>query len=729
MRPVWILDADGIEFDNREINNIYRTNTVDEFLDNEKKLGIAAPRGLGKTFLIKAKRMIMQNKHGVICLPINSMVDTISSPKFSDSNSRFFEDYINWKLLWKVSIQAAIIKQYWGYNLNDMLQNIYSEKLNCEIKKLLSLNFTRISEYVNYLICNERKATNIIFTNCNCLDVIFNSINTPICAFIDKVDQAFSNQAHEIIGQSKMSTGPRNASFWQFAQLSLADVSYELLAKNAHIKIYYSIRSEALVDAAQISETFQNVKQYYCELSYSREELQEMYCQYIRFEKDENLYDSSYKVENPSIAFLGIDKIDCKYIDNTNEPVFEYILRHTFLRPRDIMDICYHLYAANLKLVDKDNLEDKIREIVNRESQVNLETYISSTEKMLFGINREHIEYLCQLINVNVMNLKYLKYICQRLNENFKDINSFVCDKDCQNCEELHPFCQLYNIGLIGYLWESRTDEASIRFYNQSDSIIGSANHVLPVAKYYYLHPCLASKSEHTRIFRQRDSGRFNFARNVLVKHGTIINKNNYVQIDDMIKSALREIKNDRVFISSTCYDLSDERKRIDKALSDLGYDVVRSDSETFNPNLNGIHSHDHCIEEMMKCNRVIYIIGERYGSPYSGEKYKSVVQEIVSESQGKIENPSISFMEYYLARKYNKKIFVFVDKKVYDEKQIYSRNEKNFEKYNPVFTDKIDVFHIINFITHQKTDNWFRIYSDFLNLEELIKITFDNFI
>ena len=63
MRPVWILDADGIEFDNREINNIYRTNTVDEFLDNEKKLGIAAPRGLGKTFLIKAKRMIMQNKH------------------------------------------------------------------------------------------------------------------------------------------------------------------------------------------------------------------------------------------------------------------------------------------------------------------------------------------------------------------------------------------------------------------------------------------------------------------------------------------------------------------------------------------------------------------------------------------------------------------------------------------------------------------------------------------
>ena len=47
MKLVWILDADGIEFDNEEINNIFRTRMVDEFLEDEKKLGVAAPRGLG----------------------------------------------------------------------------------------------------------------------------------------------------------------------------------------------------------------------------------------------------------------------------------------------------------------------------------------------------------------------------------------------------------------------------------------------------------------------------------------------------------------------------------------------------------------------------------------------------------------------------------------------------------------------------------------------------------
>lgn len=50
-----------------------------------------------------------------------------------------------------------------------------------------------------------------------------------------------------------------------------------------------------------------------------------------------------------------------------------------------------------------------------------------------------------------------------------------------------------------------------------------------------------------------------------------------------------------------------------------------------------------------------------------------------------------------------------------------------NFE-YKPVFAEKNEIFKIINFISHQNVDNWFRLYSDIFNLDELIKITFDNF-
>lgn len=38
MKPVWILDADGIEFNNEEIDNVFSTLVVDQFLDNEKNL-------------------------------------------------------------------------------------------------------------------------------------------------------------------------------------------------------------------------------------------------------------------------------------------------------------------------------------------------------------------------------------------------------------------------------------------------------------------------------------------------------------------------------------------------------------------------------------------------------------------------------------------------------------------------------------------------------------------
>ena len=517
MRPVWILDADGIDFHDSEVNNIYINNVVREFLKNEKKLGISAPRGLGKTFLLKAKRNLFQQKSGVLCLPKNSMVDTVHIPRFYKSSLSFFENYDNWKTLWRISISMSILKQ-----LNEQ-QHIDINTFNAfstEISKLFSLNIHRAGEYFNYLISLDRKDINAIFYKGYTLDSALSNVDFSVCMFIDRVDQALSDQFYVCDDNvSKASIGPRNAKFWQYAQLSLADTAYDLFAYNKHIKIFYTIRSEAFVDAPHTSYNYQNIREYISDLRYSRKELYEMFKQYVENESNENLYFPEKKLTNPSEAFLGIKEIECKYVNDTNESVFQYILRHTFLRPRDIMDICYHLYVADLKLYSDDQLKDQIRTIINRESQVILETYISSTEQFLLGIKREHIEYLCQLLNTNVMNEKYIKYVCNRLNENFdksivadeniiaenKDVHKhkfdFWCQFNCENCEELHPFCQLFNIGLIGYIWRNRADVYSIRFNDLERGKLG-INHVLPKSDYYFLHPCLASKAEHMRKSR-----------------------------------------------------------------------------------------------------------------------------------------------------------------------------------------------------------------------------------
>lgn len=743
MKPVWILDADGIEFHNIAVNNIYRNSVVDEFIGNEKKLGVSAPRGLGKTFLLKAKRNAYQQKMGVLCLPMNSMVDTIHTPRFYRSSLSFFENYENWRTLWKISISISILKQL------DEQQHINLNTFNTlsdVVVKLFSLNIRRAGEYFNYLISLDRKDINTIFYSAISLDSALSNVDFSVCMFIDRVDQALSGQIYIYDNDniSKASIGPRNADFWKYAQLALADAAYEIISYNTHIKIYFTIRSEALVNAPEISYNYQNMREYISDLRYSKEELFSMFKQYVEYENNENLYYPEEKLINPLKSFIGIEEIECKYVDNTKESVFQYILRHTFLRPRDIMDICYHLYVANLKIYTDEKLENQIRTIVNRESQVILETYISSTEQFLLGIKREHIEYLCQLLNTNVMNEKYIKYICNRLNENFsqkniteveeiyKNKNSeeslvFWCKFNCKNCEELHPFCQLFNIGLIGYAWHNRADACYIRFHDMERGKIGT-NHVLPRANYYFLHPCLASKAEHARKSRVIGNDSFSFLRNVLVSGRTEINDTKFAEIDRHIGQALKAINDKRVFLSSTCFDLGEDRKRVDETLSESGFDVVRSDSAAFNTKLNEVHSHDHCIDEMLKCNLMVFLVGRRYGGVYRGKKYKWAVDEIIKQSNGQINEPSISLMEYYIARKNKKGIYVYVDYDVYNERMTYKLNKRNGNDFTPFFADNINIFHVIEFITNQNVNNWFRTYTDLDNLEELIRIDFNFF-
>lgn len=85
--------------------------------------------------------------------------------------------------------------------------------------------------------------------------------------------------------------------------------------------------------------------------------------------------------------------------------------------------------------------------------------------------------------------------------------------------------------------------------------------------------------------------------------------------------------------------------------------------------------------------------------------------------------------MEYFIAKKQNKKIFIFVDEDVYNERLTYKVNKKETGNYIPVFADKNDVFHVIDFVSRQKVDNWFRIYNSLQNLDELIKITIESYL
>ena len=130
----WIVDADQLQMDdfNNEIEILYKTDVVNSFVDNDRKFGIEAPKGVGKTFLLKCKRMVSQRK-GIACLPQDAMCDILDKVTFDSSMSKYMENYANWVDLWKAAICISIHKAF--IKKEDILKELNNpnDKLYLEI--------------------------------------------------------------------------------------------------------------------------------------------------------------------------------------------------------------------------------------------------------------------------------------------------------------------------------------------------------------------------------------------------------------------------------------------------------------------------------------------------------------------------------------------------------------------------------------------------------------------
>lgn len=69
-----------------------------------------------------------------------------------------------------------------------------------------------------------------------------------------------------------------------------------------------------------------------------------------------------------------------------------------------------------------------------------------------------------------------------------------------------------------------------------------------------------------------------------------------------------------RIFISSTCYDLKEQRYAIENAFSDMGYEVRLSEKGdvTYEKN-QGLE--ESCYSEVSQCDIVVGILGGKFGS------------------------------------------------------------------------------------------------------------------
>jgi len=182
-------------------------------------------------------------------------------------------------------------------------------------------------------------------------------------------------------------------------------------------------------------------------------------------------------------------------------------------RPRDIIAICSKLSPFSSNIDPK-----KFREIVN--DTASSEIVANSFDEVAFLLHsirkKDDRTNFLSLIHTNILTLDELKNICRE----FNDIST--CDHvECKHCDKSHPFCDLYNAGLIGTLKRDTTSddqykEYIMKFLGPYDKHIFCKGSIIK-SNFYLIHPAL---HENIAELRNRRLGKkYNLVDHVLIGH------------------------------------------------------------------------------------------------------------------------------------------------------------------------------------------------------------------
>ena len=165
-----------------------------------------------------------------------------------------------------------------------------------------------------------------------------------------------------------------------------------------------------------------------------------------------------------------------------------------------------------------------------------------------------------------------------------------------------------------------------------------------------------------------------------------------------------------RVFISSTCYDLSLLRSQLRLFIKNLGYEPIMSDYEDvlYDPR---IHTHTSCVDEVQNCNMLILIVGARFGGKATPEALNKVNFEILKNENVSVdllkekECLSVTQLEVLKAIENSIPVYTFIDKRVWHDHALYEKNKTSdivekiiFPSIEKQETAKY-IFNFINFV------------------------------
>jgi hypothetical protein len=477
----WVEDARDLDNADQLLQSangiLEKTPAIADFLrpDSKKRI-IVAPKGYGKTFLLKCKRTLLQKDHKqTFCLPENSMVDvTISDPpSLSRADVQRFADYSFWVQAWSAALMTSAVKgsaKFLSFRLEEFKSPV--------IRHLLASS-QPVSPFdaLKRLITSEKdfhraKRAQDFST----LIMLFKQIRRPLAVFVDTIDEYLEGYVDK--GQNGGETDyihkNRDSRIWVVGQLGMCRAIRELLGVNSHIKIFASIRKEAFNDLEYFDNNAININSLVVLLKYTKDDLLHIIDKNILYVRQDNLVQP--REANPIGRFLGSPNVRLlNPITRRAELFYDFLLRHTLHRPRDLMLIG--------GLIDNtgpaQRTQERVREAVYEAASQMIRLYLAEMRgfadipaKSIFG-----------LIPKNVLSKAE---IC-RISELYKN----DLEKRGLETNGIDPFVSLYRLGLVGVVRRTREQKYVQSFRQPHEIEREEVRPFLPDEKYFLIHPAL----------------------------------------------------------------------------------------------------------------------------------------------------------------------------------------------------------------------------------------------
>src|SRR5262245_2889284 len=464
----WTVDADDIrvaeDFDEALL---HRTPEIDTFLslDRDDKFIVIGTKGFGKTLLLKAKRLLYQRKTGAVCLPTTYLLDKpIGDKGFGKDALAFFAaSSLPWARVWLTAIATATLKhlgQTEGLKVNPRLARLLADQ---PLRSVID-HFVRLLDFAPSELQRSANDTD------GHLVPRLRAIKTPLAIFIDGVDEYFNKHIEAVRDRASVA-GELSPDVWHFAQLGLVEVAYQLRRINHHLKVFAAVRKEAYA-RLQSTVMSQQYRGSAVDIVYPVDSLREIFVNNIRLEKPDRMVRPERLRDDPIEAFLGRTTVTDAYT-GLEEDAFDYVCRHTLLRPRDLMTLGQRLSALR---PDERRNEPRLKEVVNQ----------AATE-----IAQEDLGEIAPYV-ADLDLASFLRRLPGHVLTRDEAEDLFAAHTAATGAEPKHVFCALYRVGLLGYPVPDRVRGETVqRFLRPGEGTL-EPDGVLPRATHYFVHPVLS---------------------------------------------------------------------------------------------------------------------------------------------------------------------------------------------------------------------------------------------